>query len=83
MKKEQKKKQDSKIRRFLKLKPTRFGLMALLILLALAFPLWHRDENPLLKRIMPSLYTGRYMRDRCRNFGLRFSSRRIILIMRR
>ena len=50
MKKEQKKKQDSKIRRFLKLKPTRFGLMALLILLALAFPLWHRDENPLLKK---------------------------------
>ena len=50
MKKEQKKKQDRKIRRFLNLQPTRFGLMALLILLALAFPLWHRDENPLLKK---------------------------------
>ena len=50
MKKQQKKKQTAGIRKILKLKPTCFSAMALLILLVLAFQVWHRDENPLLKR---------------------------------
>ena len=50
MKKQQKKKQTAGIRKILKLKPTCFSAMALLILLVLAFQVWHRDENPLLKK---------------------------------
>lgn len=46
MKKQQKKKQTAGIRKILKLKPTCFSAMALLILLVLAFQVWHRDENP-------------------------------------
>ena len=76
MKKQQKKKQTAGIRKILKLKPTCFSAMALLILLVLAFQVWHRDENPLLKKNNSiTLYT----RGRCRSSGQRFSSQTIIL----
>lgn len=50
MKKAQEKKQNAKIQKSWKWKPTAFSAMALLILLVLAFQVWHRDENPLLKK---------------------------------
>ncbi len=45
-----KEKADSRNPKNLKLKPTCFSAMALLILLVLAFQVWHRDANPLLKK---------------------------------
>ena len=44
--KQQKKKQTAGIRKILKLKPTCFSAMALLILLVLAFQVWHRMRIP-------------------------------------
>lgn len=80
MKKQQKKKQTAGIRKILKLKPTCFSAMALLILLVLAFQVWHRDENPLPeKEQLHHSVPGGDTRGRCRSSGQRFSSQTIIL----